>query len=123
MSLSTISNVLGGWWVTNVVDFVFKTLSQSSHLWGPWVTNLVDKLCRQNLVSHHESNSFSKRNSSYWTVQVLTLLILVADDLANFGTTVGCVTSWNGRRVVILSNRLYYTEVDIIQSSPDECSF
>ncbi len=59
--------------MTNVVDFVFRTLSQSSRLWGPWVTNLVDKLWRQNLVSHHDSNAFSKRNSSYWTVRVLVL--------------------------------------------------
>ncbi len=29
-------------WADNVVDFVFKTLSQSSRLWGTWVTNLVD---------------------------------------------------------------------------------
>jgi len=47
-------------WVTNVVDFVFKPLSQSALLWGTWVTNLVDKLCRQKLVSHHVSNVFSK---------------------------------------------------------------
>jgi hypothetical protein len=29
----------------DVVDFVFKALSQSSRLWGTWVTNFVDKLC------------------------------------------------------------------------------
>ena len=47
-------------WVTNVVDFVLNTQSQSSRHWGRWVTNLVDKPCQQDLVSHHASNAFSK---------------------------------------------------------------
>ena len=69
-----LQNLVSLRWFYNVVDFVFKTLSQSSLLWGTWVTNLVVKLCEKNLVSHSRvSIAFSKRNTSYWTVRVLSL--------------------------------------------------
>jgi hypothetical protein len=59
-----LQNLVSLHWVTKVVDFVFKPLSQSSHLCR-WVTkktltNFVDKLCRQTLVSHHDFNVFLK---------------------------------------------------------------
>jgi hypothetical protein len=52
---------------TNVVDSVFKTLSQSSRLWGTWVTNLVANF-------HTASNAFKFQmlpDASFWTVRVL----------------------------------------------------
>jgi hypothetical protein len=87
--------------VTKVVDVVFKTLSPFSDTWTVLVQKLGDnvvdfvfktfvtiitslgyvgnKPCSQSVVdktlsSHsHDSNVFSKRNTSYWTVRVLVL--------------------------------------------------
>ncbi len=60
----------------NVVDFVFKAFVSIITFLGyvgnkPCWQSVVDKT----LSSHsHTSNSFSKRNTSYWTVRVLTLV-------------------------------------------------
>ncbi len=66
----------------NVVDFVFKTLSQSPRLWGTWVGNLVDNPL---LIKVHKTLSLTVTPLTSFPKGILPTGLSGSWDLADFG--------------------------------------